>query len=128
MGTVLLENVQYAYLSDVDDVAPISDQDHDVLAELRDVLRKHGLTDRFGVCLLHRHFELSEGEVLMESTDVTSRVSLVEVADRNAITGSSIPTMWKFSSDGKITAGTECRQACHYENYGHMQVHIKVGV
>lgn len=127
MEKVTLETVQYSSLTDVDEVEPLSDRDHLVLTDLRDVLRKHGVTDRFGVCLLHRHFDLNDDEVLVESTDPGARVSTLTVARRNSIQGRSIETVWRFSKDRSIVAGTECRQTCQYDN-GHMQVHIKVGV
>jgi hypothetical protein len=61
--------VQYSSLTDIDEVEPLSDRDHWVLTDLRDVLRKHGVTDQFGVWLLHRYFDLNREEVLGESTD-----------------------------------------------------------
>src|SRR5687768_3557652 len=112
MEKVTLETVQYSSLTDIDEVEPLSDRDHLVLTDLRDVLRKHGVTDRFGVCLLHRHFDLNEDEVLVESTDPSARVSTLTVARRNSIQGRSIETVWRFSKDHSIVAGTECRQTC----------------
>jgi hypothetical protein len=127
VSTVILESVQFASLTDVDDVAPISDKDHDVLEEVRDVLRKHGVTDRFGICLLHRHFDLAEDEILMESTDVTARRSVLEVMPKLDHDVRTLPTQWRFSMRGDVDADTECRKACHYDS-GHKTVHIKVGV
>jgi hypothetical protein len=124
---ITVETVQYSSLTDIDEVEPLTDRDHSVLTELRDVLRKHAVTDRFGVCLLHRHFDLNDDEVLVESTDPDARVSTLTVARRNSIRGRSIETVWRFSKDRSIVAGTECRQTCEYDN-GHLHVHIKVGV
>src|SRR5881396_753883 len=105
MEKLSLETVQYSSLTDIDEVEPLSDQDHLVLTDLRDVLRKHGVTNRFGVCLLHKHFDLNDDEVLMESTDHGARVSTLAVARRNSIHGRSIETMWKFSTNRPIVAG-----------------------
>lgn len=127
MEKLSLETVQYSSLTDIDEVEPLSDHDHLVLTDLRDVLRKYGLTDRFGVCLLHKHFDLNDDEVLMESTDPRARVSTLVVARRNSIQGRSIETMWKFSNNRPIVAGQECRQAC--DPYGgHLPVHLVIGV
>src|ERR1044071_1748291 len=106
MEKVVLETVQYSSLMDIDEVEPLGDRDHEVLTELREVLRKHGATDRFGVCLLHKHFDLNEDEVLMETSDAFARVSTLAVAPRNSRQGRSIETMWKFSTDLSIVAAT----------------------
>ena len=80
MTTVVqLESIQWSSLPDVDRVEPVSDRDGAVLAELKAVLVRHGATDRFGVCLLHRHFDLADDECLMESTDVEQRISVLNV-------------------------------------------------
>jgi hypothetical protein len=126
MGNVNLETVQYSSLNDIDDIEPISDADEAVLADVRDVLRKHQVTDRFGLCLLHRHFDLGVDEVIVESTDIGARVSTLVVEPKTSITGRAIETMWKFSKDGELAAITECRQKCHYAS-GHKSVHVKVG-
>lgn len=128
MEKITLEAVQYSCLSDIDEVQPLNDDDHEVLNEVRDILRKHGVTDRFGVCLLHRHFNLNDNEVVIESTDVLARVSTLAVTPRDTIRGRTIQTMWWFSQNGSTLAGTECRQMCQYDNGGHKNVHVPVGV
>src|SRR6202012_5546254 len=79
MNQVVLETVQWSSLPDVDDLEPVGAQDHAVLAEIADVLKRHGYTQRFGVCLLHRHFDVANHEVAMEITDVEARTSIVRV-------------------------------------------------
>lgn len=125
MATIRLETVQWASLPDIDDVDPISDKDREVLEDLRAVMIRHGYTERFGVCLLHKHFDLAEGEVLMETTDPGARVSTLAVERQGARSTPSIETMWKFSADGEVIAGTKCVQQCDYAG-GHRRVHSKV--
>jgi hypothetical protein len=62
-------------LPDVDAVEPIEGvpDDDACLSELRDVLLKHGAANRFGIALLHRHFELEPNEVLVERCDPAAR-------------------------------------------------------
>lgn len=67
MSTLKLETVQWASLQDIDHVEPVSDKDHAVLVELKEVLLKHGYTNRFGVCLLHRHYDISQDEIILET-------------------------------------------------------------
>lgn len=33
-------------------------------SEIRDVFVNHGVTEQFGLSLLHRHFEMEDGEIL----------------------------------------------------------------
>jgi len=123
MNAIKLETVQWSSLKDIDDVEPINEKDQSVLIELKEVLLKHGYTNRFGVCLLHKHFDISQDEIVMENTDVDARVSILSVEkDDQAV--NSIETMWRFSNG--IQAGTHCVQRCEY-NSGHRSVHSKEG-
>lgn len=90
MEKISLETVQYSSLMDIDEVELLGDRDHEVLTDRREVLRKHGAMDPFGVYLLHKHFDLNENEVLMESTDAFARVTTVAVATRGSKPGRSI--------------------------------------
>ncbi|QPD04898.1 MAG: hypothetical protein Nkreftii_002672 [Candidatus Nitrospira kreftii] len=73
-----------------------------MLNDIRTVLEKHNYTERVGVCLLHRHFDLSNSEVLMEFTEKDRRVSEIVVERYTEPSKTKIQTMWKLSRD--ITA------------------------
>ena len=61
MSTTLeVAPMQWGLLKDLDDVGSINDSDVDCLAEVREVLKKHGKRERFGVALLHRHFDMDQ--------------------------------------------------------------------
>jgi hypothetical protein len=45
----------------------LGDRDRAVMDEVREVLAKHGALGRFGLTLLHSHFEVAHDEVLAES-------------------------------------------------------------
>jgi hypothetical protein len=107
--TIQLESIQWSSLPDIDRVEPVSDRDAEILADLKAVLERHGATERFGVCLLHRHFDLADDECLMESTDVGQRVSVLNVEKRTD-SPARIPTMWRFGPT--ITAETKCQIYC----------------
>ena len=126
MSQLTLETVQWSSLPDIDDVEPIGEGDRQVLEEIRDILVRHGRTDRFGVCLLHKHFEVAPNEIAIEYTDVEARTSTV-VVKRNdtASEGNHIETVWRFQNDGPAGV-TVCEQKCYYNN-GHRSVHVKVG-
>lgn len=124
MEKITLETIQSRALLDIDEVRPLDDGDFQVLREMGDVLRKHGCTDRFGVCLLHKHFDLAEGEELVEETDVERRVSTIAVRKAASDRGSTIETLWRFTTG--INAITKCVLTCNY-NWGHKRVHVKQG-
>jgi hypothetical protein len=126
MDKMSLDTIQWTSLTDIDEIQPIDDRDYEVLDDLRSVLAKHGYTHRFGICLLHKHFDLGNDEVLMETTDASARISTLAVQRRGEQTTNSIETMWKFSDKSGPLAVTKCVARCHYDS-GHRQVHSKEG-
>ncbi|MDO5970879.1 hypothetical protein Q4Q35_13785 [Flavivirga aquimarina] len=122
MKKLVLETIQHSTLKDIDDVDPICDKDHEVLEEVRQILSKHKYTDRFGLILLHKHFDIATDEMLLEETDVENKVSTVRVEKAKGTEINTIETMWKFSED--IKAGTRCVLRCNY-NSGHKAYHSK---
>jgi hypothetical protein len=110
-------------LVDVDDVNPVGDQDYVVLEEIRQVLAKHGSTKRFGICLLHRHFDVAPGEVAVEYTDTANRVSTVRV-EQHGPEGDYLQTMWRFGASPESVPTTFCVRRCNNEG-GHKNVHVK---
>lgn len=109
----------WATLPDIDDVKPIDESDLLMFNEIKEVLERHGATHRFGITLLHRHFDLAERECLLESTDVGKRRQVIEVTDVASLQdGRVIETQWAF--DGSGTLG--CVGFCNY-NMGHKHIH-----
>ena len=80
-----------------------------MLDELRSVLVKHGYTYRFGISLLHRHFDLAHDEVLMETTDTEARISTLAVERHEEQSANSIDTMWRCSIPTRSPWGNEVR-------------------
>ena len=58
---------QWNHLPDIQDTRPLDEDDRACLSDIRDVLSKHGRLDRFGVSLLHKHFEVADDETLVVS-------------------------------------------------------------
>lgn len=101
-------------LTPVDEVAPISDADRECLAEIREVLARREMLDRFGVTLLHEHFEVSDDEMLVESCDIERRVLVTRpenIADLGV--ADAIETSWQFTPDEGPTAMFICKVVCH---------------
>ncbi len=111
----------WARFHDVNEVRPIDQHDHSVLMELRDVLLKHDAMSRFGVTLVHRHFDLQEGEVVVESTDIPNRRQTIEVKAALEVLGRGriLETQWVFDSG---SPNLICVGYCHYAS-GHKHYH-----
>jgi hypothetical protein len=90
------------------EVEPRSEKDDTLFAELADVLKKHNALDRIGVSLLHRHFDIKPGEVLLETTDIPSRVQTIRPVPHDEMTTDPyIETSWRLG-DGWIAMGCKC--------------------
>ena len=87
--------MQWTGLADLPDVPPVDDGDLDCLAEIRDVLARHGKLNRFAVHLAHRHFALGPDEILIERPDPDGRTQHVTVG-RLADEPDARPTTWLF--------------------------------
>lgn len=97
MSTATLEktSVNWGALPDIDAVEPAGDGDAACLDEVSRVLRKHGKEGRFGVALLHKHFDLAEDEMLVEYSDPVNRVLTITPV-KKAEAGRTVETIWMF--------------------------------
>lgn len=71
--TLELNCMSWNDLPNIDDTPQLDRDDERCLAEIQQVLQRHDMTSRFGVAVLHQHFELESDEVLIEHCDVRSR-------------------------------------------------------
>lgn len=127
METTAMTRSAWSGLADINDVTPLAEHERACLADIRDVLERHGALDRFGVTLLHSHFPLADDEVLLESVDPDARLLETRVvkADDEAAT-TAIETSWRLDDlTGQVRCETMClrpegprgpHQKTHYEN------------
>lgn len=95
-------------LQDIDDVQPLDASDEAMIDEIVTVLRKYNALDRFGLSLLHKHFTISDDEVLMETTDVAERTQLIRPVQKSELEGLTyMETAWRLDS-GKAVMGCNC--------------------
>jgi hypothetical protein len=100
----------YRRLKEAEEVVPLNASDMACFAEVRAVLEKHGRLDRFGVCLLHKHFPMDDDEMLVETTEIDTRRMVMEVRKKgDAVTDDFIETQWHL---GVSEATMGCRVAC----------------
>lgn len=94
-------------LMDIDEVRPVDDRDAACMEEVRAVLERHGSLERFGLVLLHQHFDLAADEVLVETIDVENRILTTQPHKANTAVD-AIETVWRF--DGP--RGQRCERQC----------------
>lgn len=82
-------------LPDIDNVNPMSEADSLCLQELRKTLVKYGVESRFGVCLLHEHFSLSDDEILVEICDTDTRTLTTGPVHKSLVDGKVMETGWR---------------------------------
>ena len=86
-------------MPDISEVTPLGEADAPMMQELYEVLRRHQALSRFGVTLLHQHFEVSEDEILVEDTDISNRVQQITPMPQAALTETSyVQTSWRLDS------------------------------
>ena len=104
--------IQWSRLKHVDDIEPLNDGDAACIAEIRDVLYKHGKLDRLGVALLHSHFPLADDEVMLEETDEEARVQTLVPVKVSEMGPTDMGTIWRLQAGPDIVAMAWCRVYC----------------
>jgi hypothetical protein len=119
-----LQYVALNTLNDVSGVQPISEEDKTCLAEVRDVLKKFGKLDRFGITLLHKHFDLLDDEILVESVDEENRTQVIKPMKRSDVDkmeGEILETMWSLEDNQVLMA---CKIKCVQQGGKHYERHV----
>lgn len=94
-------------------------------AEMREVLKKHGLEAKYGLTLLHKHFDLAPDEILVEYTDIENRTLTSKPTKLDTISSQSlIETTWALDSD--VVMG-HCVTQCYTGGNGHVGQHRPAG-
>lgn len=107
-----------------DAVEPFSEQDMACFAEIRDVLKKHDKLDRFGLTLLHKHFDIEEDEMLVETVNEETRTQIIQPMKKSAVAqmdGQILETSWTLK-EGDAVRG--CRIACYTQGGSHHRGHV----
>ena len=109
--TLTVTPTQWGWYQDLADVKPLDDSELECLAEVRDVLKKYGKRERFGVALRHKHCDMFPDEQLVEYTDAETRVLTIKPMKREEA-GQTIETSWELGDgeDNKVYLG--CRVPC----------------
>lgn len=93
----------------IDTAVRRTEDDNDLFRELAEVLKKHSALDRFGVTLLHKHFDIAADEALLETTDIAGRRQTLEIAKRSELSQrSAVETSWRLGPNGEALWGCVC--------------------
>lgn len=120
--SVQIQPMQWAHIPYMgsEELNVFGDDDAECFKDIRDVLIKHNALSRFGVFLIHKHFEVAQDEELTEYTDEAGRtLSIVPKKKAEIEPGSTIPTNWVFSaeSENPIIGCTCARNASGHLGY-----------
>jgi len=89
--------------------------------DIRDVLVKHDALKRFGMFLIHKHFEVSDDEEMTECTDHAGRTLTILPRKKADIDRSvTIPTNWIFTETEEVAIAC-C--TCARNSGGHQGFH-----
>lgn len=110
----LLRPVQMNTLPDISQVLPISEDDEKCLQEVEEVLRRHGVLSRFGIALLHTHFQIAEDEILLEECDVNNRTLVCKPVKISHLSEKTIQTIWAFDK----SINKACTKYCPTDQWG----------
>ncbi len=108
-------------LPHINEVECLNEKDIPVMKELHDVLKKHGALNRFGITLMHQHFEIAEDEVLLETTDIENRVQMIQPVKKHIVDNlEGIETAWRLDTGMPMMS---CK--CVMRNGHHEHLHLK---
>lgn len=95
----------------IESMSPISDSDKACLRDVEEILKKYGMLERIGVTLLHKHFELQPGEIMVESCDPNTRtLTIVPVKMDTINMRHYVETCWRLDTG-------EALMRCNIEVY-----------
>jgi hypothetical protein len=106
-----------------DKVEPFSETDKACMEDLREVLRKHNKLDRFGVTLLHKHFDITDDEMLVETVDEIKRIQTARPMKKSEIAtldGQMVETCWSLQEGAAMRV---CKRVCFQAHGGHHTGH-----
>jgi hypothetical protein len=121
MSGIVLAPLTWSQLEHIDDVRPIDESDAECLEEIRLVLAKYGNLSRFGIALLHSHFELAEDEMMLETTNVALREHWVRPVKKSYLEEVGLDTQATIMSFDESGYRQDC--GCCRDKDGHTGRH-----
>ena len=105
MSATVMESASTEGLRDISEVNAMSLQDEACVQEIVDVLKKYNALGRFGVTLLHKHFDIAEDELFVESCDVSTRTLTIKPFKKSELDGLNFKaTSWRLDTGKPLMA------------------------
>lgn len=117
--TSSIQNDHLLGITEVRPFSPHDPKDIQCFDEVRQALEKYDCLSRFGICLLHRHFDVFSDELLVESCNHSTRTLTIEAVKRANLDskGSLIETRWNLNPKKPIPA-VSCETYCWEDSKG----------
>jgi hypothetical protein len=99
-------------LTTIDDAGRRLDSEAELFREVRELLKRYGVEQKYGLALLHKHFDLADDEVLVEYADLENRTLVTRPAPRSEVSAvNAVETVWSLDSGLTLMV---CRGFCYY--------------
>lgn len=96
----------------LEEIPPLTADDITCFSEIKEVLSKHGKLERFGITLLHKHFNFDKNEVLLETTNKENRSMVLEPKIIDSSDINTIDTQWYLGGSIPLSL-VKCRTNWH---------------
>ncbi|WP_444921767.1 hypothetical protein ACJJID_05145 [Microbulbifer sp. CnH-101-G] len=111
MNRVAVQPMQWKSIIDISETEDLTSNDMACFVEVRNILKKYGVLDKFGLSLIHKHFEIAPDECMLEHTDLNTRTLTIKpVKESELVPGDTTITMWRLTDTDKV-AEVGCRCA-----------------
>lgn len=111
MSNIAIQPMQWAETPDIDEALPYSPEDEQCFREIRDILKKHNALDRFGLTLIHKHFDIAPDEAMVEYTDHENRTLITKPIKKTDFDPDEFTvTNWRLT-EGDVVAERTCHCA-----------------
>jgi len=117
---------EHRNLLDIDEVENFDpEKDQPLFDEIKAILAKHGALHRFGITLLHKHFDVFEGERMVEVCDHNARtLTLRPTREPLGKDETYVQTNWRFDTDS-LLVNQLCFADCLKSGQKHKEIHKK---
>jgi hypothetical protein len=94
----------------IDDVENLGPQDQVIIEQISKILEENDALGRFGLTLLHSHFDLASDEVLVEKVDADARTLTIRPQKQSDLEAEANPlaTSWRLTRDGELVDVLYC--------------------
>jgi len=112
----------YEGLPHIDDTQEPLAEEQAQLERLAAFMKAEGMTEKFGITLLHKHFELANDEMLVEFCDPETRTLTIRPIQQTELTTlDQVPreTQWRWDNVSGLLCVVQCLNSGNGHGIGH---------